>query len=331
MELTLILQYEYVNLRFNKDGKISVGSYLNPILLKIKCDCCYEIYEQKVKDYQDRLNLISKEFCTKCAKPLIYGACALKGVYDIHGNLKHNSGRYTSEKVKIMSKEEYEIYCKQRKNASNVLQEKLKDPEYYKNHFEKVFQNSKIGYISKGQKEIFSFLEKYGFELEKTVLGVRCDIINIEKKICIEYYGDYFHASPKIYKPEDYIKAIKLTAQEKWEKDRIRNLKLSKEGFKVIIIWENEWINTPVQGLKRIKNILPELEFTSEDIEKNCKQLTSKKMRNDKICKNKYVKLAEVDNHLQNGWKFGFCSKYNSKYEKKKENNEIYKNRRNYY
>lgn len=60
-----------------------------------------------------------------------------------------------------------------------------------------------------------------------------------EYNLVIECRGDYWHANPKFYKAKDIMKNNKL-AEELWEKDRIRDETLKKNGFKVCHFWEYE-------------------------------------------------------------------------------------------
>ena len=57
--------------------------------------------------------------------------------------------------------------------------------------------------------------------------------------IAIEFFGDYYHANPEIYKPK--TKILGRTAQELWKKDKNRIKTIESHGYKVIVIWENDW------------------------------------------------------------------------------------------
>ena len=64
----------------------------------------------------------------------------------------------------------------------------------------------------------------------------------INKSLLLEVQGDYWHASPKIYKSADVIDmgTKKMTAQEVWERDRVKEKIAVDKGYKVVYIWENE-------------------------------------------------------------------------------------------
>lgn len=58
----------------------------------------------------------------------------------------------------------------------------------------------------------------------------------------IEFNGDYWHANPKIYKPEDVIRYRNCTktAKEIWEIDRKRLEAISKT-HEVLVVWESDF------------------------------------------------------------------------------------------
>lgn len=64
--------------------------------------------------------------------------------------------------------------------------------------------------------------------------------IRIDKNIIIEFYGNYWHANPRIYKSTDIIHH-KKTAKESWEYDKKRITILEDNGFKVFIVWEDKY------------------------------------------------------------------------------------------
>lgn len=63
-----------------------------------------------------------------------------------------------------------------------------------------------------------------------------------ENKI-IEFFGDFWHANPKISISEEKFKKInKMTIDEKRNQDRIRIEVLEKRGFSVKIVWESDYL-----------------------------------------------------------------------------------------
>jgi len=308
----MILRNVYCEIFFTKKGEINKSKSRGKPKIKIKCDKCGKEFVIDYKIFEKRVKLIDEEYCGKCARPLQCRLSALKGAYDEDGNLKPNIGRFSRERVDAMNKEEYKIFCEQRKRASDALFKKLEDPIEYEKHYKKVFKNSKIGYISKGQREIYEILKEDGFELEKNVRGINCDIVNIDKKIVIEYYGDFFHANPRKYEPDFYIKLLNCTAKEKWNKDRKRNFVLRNNGFKVIIIWENAWKNERDVVLTKLKQyksdnwIFPNYHPSGYDGK-------LKQMSNIVLKLNKLVKINDVKDYLKNGWVYTFNKEFSYK------------------
>ena len=78
----------------------------------------------------------------------------------------------------------------------------------------------------------------------------------LKGSIIYEFYGDYWHANPEIYAPDDKI--FGRTAGEKQSKDRKRLRYLSSKGYDIVVIWEKDWnefrqgIATEVQFLEKI-------------------------------------------------------------------------------
>lgn len=111
----------------------------------------------------------------------------------------------------------------------------------------------KTGGPSKLEKNVLSYLRAYGFVGNRKIGRYIVDMLNINQRIIIEVYGDYWHANPLIYKGDAYIKAIRKTAAQKWAYDTKRQRYLEKLGYKVYIIWEKD-INE--HGIAKILNSL---------------------------------------------------------------------------
>jgi len=309
----MILKHSHSKLKFTKKGKLHNSCKLAKPIYEVKCDKCNKVFEDKSIVFERRIDLIDKEYCGKCSRPFMASRAGIKGTYNEDGTLKYNKGHFSRERVDAMTDEEYNIFKKQRQNASKNFHKMLNDnPTLKEEHYKKIFKNSTIGYISKAQQEIGNILAVDGFLVEQFVEGMMCDIVNYEKKIIIEYNGDLFHANPRIYKPTDYIEMIKMTAEEKWKKDRAKNFRLRGFGWQVIVIWENEWNNNR-------KNVLDKFEtFKNKDWDlpkwwEVGESGKSKMMKNIRLDKNKYVKLSEVDEYLSNGWEYGTISRKGKK------------------
>ena len=71
----------------------------------------------------------------------------------------------------------------------------------------------------------------------------KVDLINLQNRHIIEFFGDYWHCNPIKYKPNDYNRHNKKTAQEIWDYDKERIKSLEFLGYKVLIIWEYDYIH----------------------------------------------------------------------------------------
>jgi len=105
---------------------------------------------------------------------------------------------------------------------------------------------------SKPQIELFDALkERYSTEdlqLEKSISltsGKRifADIVFISHKIIVEYNGDYWHCNPYKYEGNYYNLKKQMLANDIWLKDKERLKLIQNSGFKVFVVWENDFKN----------------------------------------------------------------------------------------
>jgi very-short-patch-repair endonuclease len=64
----------------------------------------------------------------------------------------------------------------------------------------------------------------------------------------VEFYGDYWHCNPKIYKHDDIIKhpgASGKLVNEVWEHDRRREDAIKSLGVDVMVVWESDFRENP--------------------------------------------------------------------------------------
>jgi len=113
--------------------------------------------------------------------------------------------------------------------------------------------------ISKKEKELRETLkESFDIKNNKQV-KVSDKVYNVDilfdNKI-IEYYGDYYHCNPKIYKKHYYHKKLKCTAEEKWKKDLEKKKILEQNGYKLLIVWENDYNKNKDKEVERCKAFL---------------------------------------------------------------------------
>lgn len=100
---------------------------------------------------------------------------------------------------------------------------------------------------SKLERLLAPFLEVYGFEhyvfngKPPTIeFGSLCpDYVDMKHKRIVELYGNYWHAHPVIYKPDDLVFSD-LTAQKVWDSDAHKTAFYVTLGFDVIVLWEKD-------------------------------------------------------------------------------------------
>ncbi|MEK6881287.1 MAG: NUMOD3 domain-containing DNA-binding protein [Nanoarchaeota archaeon] len=117
---------------------------------------------------------------------------------------------------------------------------------------------------TKIEKKIQSFLKELNIEFfthqyMKINHGYQCDIFIPSKNLIIECDGDFIHCNPIKYS-SGFVrfptgKKI-ITAQEIWERDKLRTSELIEKGFKVLRLWEHE---IRVMNVEDFENILQEI------------------------------------------------------------------------
>ena len=160
-----------------------------------------------------------------------------------------NKGRFSKERWDLKTEEEKHAHAMR---GVQGLKKKLEDPVWAAQHFAKIFEQTKIGFVSKGHKDLHGLIEQYGFKSHVQISNMQVDECNEELKIVIEYNGDMWHCNPKNWKADDYNTAIRMTAGEKWEKDIARHRMLRKMGYTTIIVWESGWIENAQKYLDKI-------------------------------------------------------------------------------
>ena len=79
------------------------------------------------------------------------------------------------------------------------------------------------------------------------------DFCIANKKIIIEYNGDYWHANPKKYNNTDILKFPNkqvISVEELHNRDKKRIDTLTKLGYKVYTVWEDDFINNKEKVFK---------------------------------------------------------------------------------
>lgn len=101
--------------------------------------------------------------------------------------------------------------------------------------------------------------EKLIFKKQYYIKGIGfVDFYLPEYNLIIEAFGDFWHANPKIYKPNFVLfnkknYRNKKTASMRWTKDKKRIFNAKKQGYKIIILWESDINKNINKCLKKIK------------------------------------------------------------------------------
>jgi very-short-patch-repair endonuclease len=255
--------------------------------------CHVKLHNMTSREYKEKFNLIKK--CIKCGKELsknnngefcnhcrdrsgsknsffrhkhtkeVVDAMKIKCV-EITKELWKNED-YRNKVIKGVSKPRKESFKKEQ--SDRIKQWYIDNPEQREIRSIKMKESWETGKIvynehntnrSKSEIEFFKDLENIISCKEKQVIKIGekwylPDIFISKDGIIIEYFGDFWHANPNIYKPDDIIHH-EIKAQEIWNKDNERKGELEECGYKVWIIWESEFLKNKQQILKGIDNLL---------------------------------------------------------------------------
>jgi G:T-mismatch repair DNA endonuclease (very short patch repair protein) len=95
--------------------------------------------------------------------------------------------------------------------------------------------------------------------VKKTIKGEKRwffpDMMDERARTVIEYYGDFWHANPEIYKADQVVRR-NITAQQIWDKDEKRISALKELGYDVIIVWQKDYKEDKEGMLKMLNNYL---------------------------------------------------------------------------
>ena len=57
----------------------------------------------------------------------------------------------------------------------------------------------------------------------------------------IEFNGNIWHANPKYFNENEFMRFANTTAKQVWLNDEIKNNKARDKGFEVLVIWESDF------------------------------------------------------------------------------------------
>jgi len=121
--------------------------------------------------------------------------------------------------------------------------------------------SQKIQNGTKPERIFYEYLQSKGleesvdFKCQYHILNYFVDFYIPKLNLGIEVDGDYWHANPKKYGPNDILKMPtgKIKAKEIWKKDKIRENRI-KEKIKLERFWEQDILNESYKN--RLNSIL---------------------------------------------------------------------------
>lgn len=120
-----------------------------------------------------------------------------------------------------------------------------------------------IGLVSKQEQRLVDALSPHFNINQQFMLLKECGIkwyiydIQYENKI-IEYNGDVWHANPNIYSENDIppFPNNTMTSKQLWNKDSEKVRTAINNGYKVLTIWEQDFIDNPTHTIERCIDFL---------------------------------------------------------------------------
>jgi len=100
---------------------------------------------------------------------------------------------------------------------------------------------------TRGEIEFANTLKELGIDFQQqfSISRFYCDFFLPEHNLIVEIDGDYWHANPDRYKPDDVIGPKKMLASEIWERDAQRDKSIKASGYQVLRYWTSELKSKP--------------------------------------------------------------------------------------
>jgi very-short-patch-repair endonuclease len=158
--------------------------------------------------------------------------------------------------AKNVKKSSEETKQKTSKIWSTDMKESLQDNLYPSKH-NQVKPNkreSQIGQILTDAEIRFKFHRSVDYQtLQNEHRKKEVDIFIRPKKI-IEHNGTYNHADPRKYKSDDLIRehGKMIKASEIWKREKIILKQIKKQGYKILVIWEEDLLKDIENTTKKI-------------------------------------------------------------------------------
>ena len=177
-------------------------------------------------------------------------------------------GEEKYKKVNFLKSHSYESYLERYSGDADKAMEKLKNwhdnrPKFSSSvisqelFYELYHELSKLNY----NKMFFDQLNQEWYLTIKDFGYCLIDFYLRETGKVIEFYGDYWHANPIIYKPDDkvyYPQSQVFLAKDLWSRDEKRIVAIKSIDYikDVLIVWENEYRNNNKEVVEKCLNFL---------------------------------------------------------------------------
>lgn len=241
-----------------------------PLTNKLQCDSCNNIWIERRSNTLKKLKTRNINLCPNCLKLELSKICSER-MRDTQsktpitlrllrasnaGKLAKNNpncklGWFTTERWNSLTSEEQKLQVTRANRAAHDRLAKMNEVDIA-THYNKIMKGG-LGFISKGQREVYNQIKHLGFIENYQISNMAVDMYHPECHIVIEYNGDAYHCNPRTYDANFYSTLIKMTAKQKWQKDIARISKLTNMGNTVIVIWESEWKRNPQKYINRIR------------------------------------------------------------------------------
>lgn len=136
--------------------------------------------------------------------------------------------------------------------AVKVLNRNTESPcKKCKNYSQSSMAIDCIKTLGKISKLRFRHSNNYGeYQIKDTLYKV--DGYNKKLNLILEFYGDYYHANPKVYTKRFYkLKGKVVSVNTINNKNKIRENTIKSKGFNLFIVWEYDWINNKETTIKK--------------------------------------------------------------------------------
>jgi len=197
--------------------------------------------------YQCKCNQ-SKGFISKNSKMRSAASCKFVEAKKRHTNFKCLTPNYTGfmDSVKLI--------CKECNSDKNVIQQYFNRADFIK--CDTCSPNKSRWGTMAGlciSEVIKASRLKFSREVYVSGMKYRIDALNRRFSIALEFNGDSFHGNPKKYSPRSKPNIYSSeTANSLYRRTREREKDLTSEGYSVISIWENDWVNNRERTLARV-------------------------------------------------------------------------------